>query len=115
VFKVKQAEGTNLVVLEVIDTGFCPAPKAKKSKTGKGGKGGSPRAFASSVSRRPGKATSGAGWGGGDGNSRTEGHDGSATVRGTTWLVEDRCNGTTFFKTKRGIVSVRDFILRKTL
>ncbi|HWH19975.1 MAG TPA: right-handed parallel beta-helix repeat-containing protein, partial [Solirubrobacterales bacterium] len=115
VFKVKQAEGTNLVVLEVIDTGFCPAPKAKKSKTGKGGKGGSPRAFASSVSLRPGKATSGALWGSGHGNFRTEGHDGSATVRGTTWLVEDRCNGTTFFKTKRGIVSVRDFILRKTL
>lgn len=113
-FKVKQAEGANMVVLELLDTGVCPAPKAKRVKSGKG-KGGSPRAFASSVSLRPATATTGKLWGSGHGNFRTEGHDGSATVRGTSWLVEDRCNGTTFFKTRRGIVSVRDFLLHKTL
>ena len=54
----------------------------------------------------PGKpATSGKLWGSGHGNFRTEGNDGSATVRGTIWLVEDRCDGTTFFKTRRGIVT----------
>jgi hypothetical protein len=111
IFKVKQAEGSNLVVLELLDETACPAPKAKKSK----GKGGSPRAFASSVSLRPSGRTSGKLWGSGHGNFRTEGHAGSATVEGTIWLVEDRCNGTTFFRTRRGIVRVRDFILHKAL
>jgi hypothetical protein len=113
VFRVKQAEGSNLVVLELLDTNVCPAPKARNQ--GKSGKGASPRAFAASVSARPSSATAGKLWGSGHGNFRTEGHDGSATVRGTIWLVEDRCNGTTFFRTRRGIVSVRDFVLRKTL
>jgi CSLREA domain-containing protein len=111
IFKVKQAEGSNLVVLELLDETACPAPKQKKSK----GKGGSPRAFASSVSLRPSGRTSGKLWGSGHGNFRTEGHAGSATVEGTIWLVEDRCNGTTFFRTRRGIVRVRDFILHKAL
>ncbi|HJZ37419.1 MAG TPA: hypothetical protein VJ204_14220, partial [Solirubrobacterales bacterium] len=85
-------------------------PKPKKSK----GKG-SPRAFASSVSLRPSGRTSGKLWGSGHGSFRTEGHAGSATVEGTIWLVEDRCDGTTFFRTRRGIVRVRDFILHKAL
>jgi CSLREA domain-containing protein len=110
VFKVKQAEGSNLVVLELLDETACPAPPPKKSK-----KGGTPRAFASSVSLRPSGRTSGKLWGSGHGNFRTEGHAGSATVEGTIWLVEDRCNGTTFFRTRRGIVRVRDFILHKAL
>lgn len=112
VFKVKQAEGSNLVVLELLDETVCKAPKPKQ---GKKGKGASPRAFASSVSLRPSGRTTGKLWGSGHGNFRTEGHDGSATVRGTIWLVEDRCNGTTFFKTRSGIVSVRDFVAHKTL
>jgi CSLREA domain-containing protein len=104
VFRVKQREGNGLVVLELIDTGVCPAP------------GAAGRATASSLSLRPSSAgTSGKLWGSGHGNFRTEGNDGSATVRGTIWLVEDRCNGTTFFRTRRGVVSVRDFILGKTV
>jgi hypothetical protein len=110
IFKVKQAEGSNLVVLELLDETACPAPKPSKK-----GKGASPRAFASSVSPRPSGRTSGKLWGSGHGNFRTEGHAGSATVEGTIWLVEDRCNGTTFFRTRRGIVRVRDFILHKAL
>jgi hypothetical protein len=96
VFKVKQKEGSGLVVLELLDTGVCPAQ-------------------ASSLTARPGKATSGKLWGSGHGNFKTEGNQGSATVRGTIWLVEDRCNGTTFFKTRRGVVTVRDFVLHRTL
>jgi hypothetical protein len=112
IFRVKQAEGSNLVVLELLDETACPAPPAKNSKKGKGA---SPRAFASSVSLRPSGSTSGRLWVSGHGNFRTEGHAGSATVEGTIWLVEDRCNGTTFFRTRRGIVRVRDFILHKAL
>jgi hypothetical protein len=105
VFKVKQKEGAGLVVLELLDTQSC--------KVKKGGKG---TAQASSVSARPtGGGTKGKLWGSGHGNFRTEGNDGSATVRGTIWLVEDRCDGTTFFKTRRGVVSVRDFVLHTTL
>jgi CSLREA domain-containing protein len=102
VFKVKQSEGANLVVLELLDTNVCPASR-------KGSASGSALDF------RPGSGTSGKLWGSGHGNFRTEGNQGSATVRGTIWLVEDRCNGTTFFRTRRGIVSVRDFVLHKTL
>jgi hypothetical protein len=34
-------------------------------------------------------------WGSGKGRFRTRGRNGSATVRGTTWLTEDDCGGTT--------------------
>jgi CSLREA domain-containing protein len=109
VFKVKQKEGAGLVVLELLDAESC---KAKKS----GGASGKGAAEGSSVSARPASGgTKGKLWGSGHGNFRTEGNDGSATVRGTIWLVEDRCNGTTFFRTRRGIVTVRDFVLHKTL
>ena len=37
----------------------------------------------------------------------------SATVRGTYWLVEDRCDGT-YTRVRQGTVDVRDFRLRKT-
>ena len=41
-------------------------------------------------------------WGRGRGRFRTRGRRGSASVRGTTWLVEDRANNTTFFKVTQG-------------
>jgi ferric-dicitrate binding protein FerR (iron transport regulator) len=37
----------------------------------------------------------------------------NATVRGTSWTMEDRCDGT-LTKVKTGSVKVRDFTLRKT-
>jgi Regulator of chromosome condensation (RCC1) repeat/Putative Ig domain len=49
-------------------------------------------------------------WGSGKGNYRTVGHHGSATVRGTTWLVQDRCDGSTLIKVKHGTVWVKDFV-----
>jgi CSLREA domain-containing protein len=118
VFRVKQKEGSGLVVLELLDTTACPAPKKANGSSNKKGKGKktAPRAAASSVSYRPkGGGTAGKLWGSGHGNFRTEGHDGSATVEGTIWLVEDRCNGSTFFRTRRGIVKVRDFVKHKSL
>jgi CSLREA domain-containing protein len=47
-------------------------------------------------------------WGDGKGRFRTKGSFSSATVRGTKWLTEDRCNGTLTRVTK-GTVTVRDF------
>ena len=48
-------------------------------------------------------------WGKGKGRFRTRGKRSSALVRGTTWLVEDRCNDTTFTQVRQGVVQVRDF------
>jgi hypothetical protein len=48
------------------------------------------------------------------GRYRTRGRHSAATVRGTTWTVVDRCDGT-LTKVKRGKVAVRDFRLKETI
>ena len=53
-------------------------------------------------------------WGDGKGRFRTKGEFSSATVRGTRWLVEDRCDGTLTRVTK-GKVAVRDFVRKRTV
>ena len=53
-------------------------------------------------------------WGSGKGKFRTDGKYSSATVRGTIWLVQDRCEGT-LTKVTRGTVQVRDFKRKKTV
>jgi CSLREA domain-containing protein len=45
-------------------------------------------------------------WGDGKGKFRTKGKHSAATVVGTRWLVEDRCNGT-LTRVKKGVVRVR--------
>jgi Putative Ig domain/Regulator of chromosome condensation (RCC1) repeat len=69
-------------------------------------------------SRRVRKRGKGAGrklWGSGKGNYTTSGNYGSATVRGTTWLVADRCDNSTVFGVQEGVVTVRDFVKGTTL
>jgi hypothetical protein len=53
-------------------------------------------------------------WGDGKGRFSTKGRYSSATVRGTKWLVIDRCDGT-LTRVLRGVVRVRDFGKRKTV
>ena len=53
-------------------------------------------------------------WGDGKGRFRTKGEYSSATVRGTKWLVEDRCTST-LTKVTSGRVAVRDFARRKNV
>jgi hypothetical protein len=53
-------------------------------------------------------------WGKGKGKFRTKGRYSSATVRGTTWYVEDDCGGT-LTKVKTGVVEVRDFVKAVTV
>ena len=53
-------------------------------------------------------------WGSGKGKFRTSGKYSSATVRGTIWLVQDRCEGT-LTKVSRGTVQVADFQRNKTV
>jgi Regulator of chromosome condensation (RCC1) repeat/Putative Ig domain len=49
-------------------------------------------------------------WGSGSGNFKTVGNYGSASVRGTTWLVIDRCDLSSVFEVKEGRVKIRDFV-----
>jgi hypothetical protein len=53
-------------------------------------------------------------WGEGKGSFRTTGRYSSATIRGTRWLVTDRC-GVTETKVTQGVVTVRDFVRHKTV
>ena len=53
-------------------------------------------------------------WGNGKGRFTTKGRYSSATVRGTHWLVQDRCDGT-LTRVLRGIVKVKDFRKHKTI
>ena len=53
-------------------------------------------------------------WGDGTGKFRTVGRFSAATLRGTKWLTDDRCNGTRTRVTK-GSVLVRDFVKRRNV
>jgi len=52
-------------------------------------------------------------WGSGKGRFSTRARYSAATVRGTRWLTQDRCDGT-LTRVTQGVVSVQDFRLRKT-
>src|SRR3954471_6450670 len=53
-------------------------------------------------------------WGDGSGSFRTRGQYSAATVRGTTWFVQDTCTST-LTKVAKGTVSVDDFVKHKTV
>lgn len=53
-------------------------------------------------------------WGNGSGPFKTIGRFSSAAVRGTTWLTDDKCNGT-LTRVTQGSVAVRDFVRRRTV
>jgi hypothetical protein len=53
-------------------------------------------------------------WGDGKGNFTTTGSGGSASVRGTRWLTENRADGT-FFKVTRGKILVKDYAKHKSI
>jgi hypothetical protein len=53
-------------------------------------------------------------WGRGRGRFRTRGRHSAATVRGTTWLVQDTCSGT-LTRVTVGRVTVRDFVRGRTI
>lgn len=93
-FRFFQAANASLV--DVILTGDqpnCEDAGARSSATPKSKKKGSSSRFV---------------WGRAKGRFRTTGNNGAATVRGTYWYTEDRCDGT-LFRTREGRVDVRDF------
>ncbi len=96
-FRVGQKTGASLVVLKLHGGGFRSCRRA-----GKGSRVLARRGHGRHL------------WGSGKGHFKTVGRHGAATVRGTIWLTADRCRGT-FFKVKRGVVTVRDFSAHRTL
>ena len=102
-FVVRQAKGktpyTDLVLTGKSFAG-CPKgrPKARRASV---------TAFAAKASKKK-KAVVRSLWGRDDkGHFRTRGRNSVATVRGTVWLVQDRCDGTLTRVTK-GAVDVRE-------
>jgi uncharacterized repeat protein (TIGR01451 family) len=77
--------------------------------SGKGGRDRTSSAAKKSAKKEPERHL----WGSGKGKYRTEGRYGSASVRGTVWFTQDRCNGTRVH-VRRGVVAVRDFARKRT-
>jgi hypothetical protein len=72
------------------------------------------RAKASIAAKRRSKKRVRRLFGDGKGSFRTRGRNAAATVRGTRWSVQDRCDGT-LVTVQRGRVEVRDLVKRKTV
>jgi len=53
-------------------------------------------------------------WGNGKGNFQTRGRFAAATVLGTHWLTDDRCDGT-WTKVVAGVVQITDFVNHSTV
>jgi hypothetical protein len=99
VFQVLQKPGQALTRLELVGGSFAGCPRPSKARAS------AKRKRTSSVRHL---------WGSGSGQFRTEGRFASATVRGTKWLTDDRCDGT-LVRVTVGAVTVRDQTRRKTL
>lgn len=104
-FSVFQRTGDNrYAVLRLTGKRRCEKKGGRRRRALRGGH--QARARKSKRRRRRGRKL----WGKGSGNYRTVGSHGAATVRGTTWLVDDRCDGATVFRVRTGTVVVTDFI-----
>jgi hypothetical protein len=73
-----------------------------------------PRGKRASVAQKKRKRKTRKLWGDGKGKFRTQGQFSSATVRGTKWVVIDRCDGT-LTRVVRGSVTVRDTVRKRTV
>jgi hypothetical protein len=118
VFRVSRTAGPHpLLVVTLVGGTFAGCAR---SSAGIGIVRGAGRSAASggvrfAVKRKPrSKRTVRRLWGRGKGDFRTAGTRSSATVRGTWWLVADRCDGT-LTRVRQGTVDVRDVRLRKTI
>jgi len=75
---------------------------------------GALRAGASAAKKKRSKKVVSRLWGNGKGNFRTTARHSAATVRGTIWLTQERCDGT-LTRVTRGVVRVRDLTAHKTV
>jgi hypothetical protein len=99
IFKISQKRGvTTLTLSERLD---CKKAKRKAHAAAE-----KPKARKKPKTRKL--------WGNGKGKFRTKGTYSAATVRGTKWLVQDRCTSTTT-RVKQGVVRVRDEVRKKSI
>ena len=100
VFRIQQKRASPLTTLRL--TGSLEGCGRQRAS-------GSPTSTAASVRKGKGRTL----WGSGKGKFRTQGKRGSGSVRGTTWQVTDRCDGSTTIQSlkgkSQGIVDARDF------
>jgi hypothetical protein len=95
VFQVTQAKN-GLATMALSGGSFASCGKAKRAAS----------AAKSTVVRKL--------WGAGKGKFRTKGKYAAASIRGTTWLTQDQCNGT-LVKVTQGSVTVRDLVKKKNV
>jgi hypothetical protein len=106
-FKVRQSVPGNRSVALTTDLTLAAVSRSGCAR-------GGARAAAVSKKKKGAHAVLGKLWGSGKGRFRTNGKYSAATVRGTIWLTEERCDGT-LTRVRRGTVSVRDLKRRKTV
>jgi hypothetical protein len=105
IFKILQnRKQKGLTDLNIIDNHSASQVCASVGKKAKG------KAYAAKLSSK----TLGRVNASGHGHFTVSGQYSAATVRGTVWNVGNRCEGT-FTHVTRGVVSVRDFVRRKTI
>lgn len=91
VFRVAQTRRSPLTTVRLTESLACRRATTRAAKKGK---------------RKPsGRRV----WGDGKGPFATQGQYGTAAVRGTRWLVEDRCDGT-LIRVTRGSITARDLV-----
>jgi len=115
-FRVLQTKGSKPITeARLVKGSFLPCTGRKRGTRAKAGPAATGGPYVQSAAKRArSKRTVRQLWGRGNGSFRTGGKRSAATVRGTWWLVEDRCDGT-LTRVKTGRVDVRDFRLRKTI
>ncbi len=119
IFDIRQTKGSKPILEATIVGGtFAGCQPRRASSAARRGAAGGPLAepflaLAAATKKRSKRKVRRL-WGKGEGSFRTKGKRSSATVRGTWWLVEDRCDGT-LNRVKQGRVDVRDFRLKKTI
>ena len=96
-FRVTQTGGSNPITDLALRGGKFGRCRARGRRAG------------TSAARRIRRITSNA-----RGRFRTRGRHSAATVRGTRWVMEDRCDGT-LTRVQEGSVTVRDFAKRRNV
>ncbi len=115
IFVVTQTRGPNPILEAKLAGGsFAGCSRTTAVARSALGVGGGPVPFQFAAKQRRSKRSVRKLWGKGKGDFRTEGRRSSGTVRGTWWLVEDRCDGT-YTRVRQGTVDVRDFRLHRTI
>ena len=95
-FQIRQKANKDLTTMKILERPQCAGSRDGRNQLGK-------------RKRKPGL------WGSGNGNFATQGNHGSASVRGTEWLLFEACGGITGVTVKEGSVKFRNFYTRRTV